>query len=406
MPSSNDRKISQLPLLAEIKEDTTFLVVSDVGTTPKNERMFAKTFFQQIPSSVSVGQELDGRDVTFNSTLNPTNRFHFDSLTGDVSIGHNLNVANTLSVENDLYCSGNVYFDSFTPNFANLEIDGDFLCGGQIGVGNTLTVLGETNLQQHVHIWNDVHIDQDLYVTELSSLDKIKNNFFEGLHANIVQANITTLQATHLESSTASFNKLHVETSYTSNGSIQIQGNLWAQIGTFSGVNISQDATVNRVLYTKDIVSSTFVDTPFVHTQNVKSIHVETYTLDATNQLTSPVGNFTDLLSQNVTSSAVSTDVITTEHIKSNTTDFGYFSTKEFDANNITANTVTTDLSVADLMQTKIYTTRPDGNLLPEGTMIFFHDTGADNLTLEVLYRNTGGTKQWKTVYLGNVVPI
>ena len=49
MPSSNDRKISQLPLLTEIKEDTTFLVVSDVGTTPKNERMFAKTFFQQIP---------------------------------------------------------------------------------------------------------------------------------------------------------------------------------------------------------------------------------------------------------------------------------------------------------------------------------------------------------------------
>ena len=33
MPSSNDRKISQLPLLTELKEDTIFLVVSTVSVT-------------------------------------------------------------------------------------------------------------------------------------------------------------------------------------------------------------------------------------------------------------------------------------------------------------------------------------------------------------------------------------
>ena len=82
MPSSNDRKISQLPLLTELKEDTTFLVVSDVGATPKNERMHAQTLFDQIPSTLTIGQELDGKDVVFNTTLNATNRFHFDSLPG------------------------------------------------------------------------------------------------------------------------------------------------------------------------------------------------------------------------------------------------------------------------------------------------------------------------------------
>ena len=408
MPSSNDRKISQLPLLTELKEDTIFLVVSDVGATPKNERMLAQTLFDQIPSTLTIGQELNGKDVTFNTTLDATNRLHFDSMTGNLSLGHDLHVANSVHIVQDLYCSGNVHFDSFTPNFANLELSGDFLCGNDAAVGNNLTVLQDTDLQADVFIRGDLHVANNVYVTELASLDKIKNNYFEGLLINASSATISTSVITnYIETQRAKTDLLEVETSISSNGYISIVGNITASVGNFYAMNIANDITIQGLVSAKSITATNQINTPYLNAST------EVYS----NRLLSPIGNITSVTSTTTTSNSFFGDIITTanvvsqhvdtKHLKANTVDIEYFSSGHFAANVIQANTVNTVTTISDVVQWKIYDTRPDGTNLPEGTMILFHDA-SDNITLEILHKSKFSpyNKQWKTVYLSNIVPL
>ena len=404
MPSSNDRKISQLPLLTELKEDTTFLVVSDVGSTPKNERMHAQTLFDQIPSTLTIGQELDGKDVVFNTTLNATNRFHFDSLTGDLNLGHNLNVANSVSITQDLYCSGNVHFDSFTPNFANLEIDGDFLCGGNQAVGNNLTVLQDTDLQNDLFVRNDAHISNNLYVTELASIDKLHNNTFEGLNANLTFASIASIETNSISAKTSYAEKLSVETSITSNGYISIVGNITGDIGSFAGMNITNDVTVGGTVTANMLVGSTSISTPSLSTQTLYSDSLSTLSGTITT-LNSTTGTVETLNSNNVISIDVTAQQnLSAEHMTANTVDIVHFSSENFNANVISANNVNTNITITDLVQAKVYTTRPNATNLSYGTMIVYNDS-SDNLSLEILMPDASNNPEWKRIFLGNPVP-
>ena len=404
MPSSNDRKISQLPLLTELKEDTTFLVVSDVGSTPKNERMHAQTLFDQIPSTLTIGQELDGKDVIFNTTLNATNRFHFDSLTGDLNLGHDLNVANSVSITQDLYCSGNVHFDSFTPNFANLEIDGDFLCGGNLAVGNTITVLQDADLQNDLFVRNDAHIQNNLYVTELASIDKLHNNMFEGLNANLTYASIASIATNSITAKTSYTEKLNVETSITSNGYISIIGNINGNIASFAGLNVTNDATVGGILTANQLTGSTSISSPSISTltfyaDSISGLSGTITTLNSTN------GTVETLSSNNVTSIDITAQRnLTAEHMSANTVDITHFSSENFTANVISANSVNTNITITDLVQAKVYTVRPSAANLSYGTMIVYNDS-SDNLSLEILMPDTSNNPEWKRIFLGTPVP-
>ena len=404
MPSSNDRKISQLPLLTELKEDTTFLVVSDVGTTPKNERMHAQTLFDQIPSTLTIGQELDGKDVIFNTTLDATNRFHFDSMTGNLNLGHDLNVANSVSITQDLYCSGNVHFDSFTPNFANLEIDGDFLCGGNLAVGNTITVLQDADLQNDLFVRNDVHIQNNLYVTEMASIDKLHNNMLEGLNANLTFASIASIIANSVSAKTSYTEKLNVETSIASNGYISVIGNITGDIGSFSGLNIANDASVGGILTANQLTGSTSISSPSISTQtfysdSISGLSGTITTLNSTN------GTVETLNSNNVISIDITAQQnLSAEHMTANTVDIVHFSSENFDANVISANSVNTDITITDLFQAKIYTTRPSAANLSYGTMIV-HNDSSDNLSLEILMPDASNNPEWKRIFLGTPVP-
>lgn len=404
MPSSNDRKISQLPLLTELKEDTTFLVVSDVGTTPKNERMHAQTLFDQIPSALSIGQELNGKDVTFNTTLDATNRFYFDSLTGNLSLGNDLFVANSVHIDEDLYCSGNVHFDSFTPNFANLEIDGDFLCGGVLGVGNTLTVLGDTYLQQDVFIQNDLHLYNHLYVTELASIDKIKNNYFESLHVNTATLETVSIFSNAVQTNSVKTKTINVETSFTSNGYISILGNLNADIANLKGFNVAYDATVTGRLNAGEAAISGTLTSSDISSQTLYSASVSTANL-ISNEVHSPLAQITDLISANVISSYTQSTDVVADHLEANTVEIAHFNTENYTANNLVANTMTTKVTAAEMMQLKIYTTRPDPTNLPDGTSILYYHSGTQQLSFEVLMPDSTNVRQWYQVFPGNQVP-
>ena len=404
MPSSNDRKISQLPLLTELKEDTTFLVVSDVGTTPKNERMLAQTLFDQIPSALSIGQELNGKDVTFNTTLDATNRFYFDSLTGNLSLGSDLFVANSVHIDEDLYCSGNVHFDSFTPNFANLEIDGDFLCGGVLGVGNTLTVLGDTYLQQDVFIQNDLHLYNHLYVTELASIDKIKNNYFESLHVNTAMLETPSVFSNAIQTNSVKTKTIDVETSFTSNGYISIVGNLNADIANLKGFNVAYDATITGRLNAGAAAITGTLTSSDISSQTLYSASVSTANL-VSNEVHSPFAQITDLITANVISSYTQSTDVVTDHLEANTVEIAHFNTENYTANNLAANTMTTKVTAAEMMQLKIYTTRPDPTNLPDGTSILYYHSGTQQLSFEVLMPDSANVRQWYQVFPGNQVP-
>lgn len=404
MPSSNDRKISQLPLLTELKEDTTFLVVSDVGTTPKNERMHAQTLFDQIPSNLTIGQELNGKDVTFNTTLDATNRFYFNSLSGDLTLGHDLFVANSVHIEEDLHCSGNVHFDSFTPNFANLEIDGDFLCGGVLGVGNTLTVLGDTYLQQDVFIQNDLHLYNHLYVTELASIDKIKNNYFESLHVNTATLETTSVFSKSIQTNSVKTNSINVETSFTSNGYISILGNLSADIANLKGFNVAYDATIAGRLNSGAATIAGTLSSNDISSQTLYSAFLTSANL-VSNEVHSPLAHITDIKTANIVSSYAQSTTIETDHLEANTVEIAYFNTENYTANNLAANTMTTKITAADMMQLKIYTTRPNPANLPDGTSILYYHSGTQQLSFEVLMPDSANIRQWYQVFPGNQVP-
>tara|TARA_E500000178_G_C16980185_1_gene735385 strand:- start:99 stop:1313 length:1215 start_codon:yes stop_codon:yes gene_type:complete len=403
MPSSNDRKISQLPLLTELKEDTTFLVVSDVGTTPKNERMHAQTLFDQIPSTLTIGQELNGKDVTFNTTLDATNRLHFDSMTGNLSLGHDLHVANSVHIVQDLYCSGNVHFDSFTPNFANLELSGDFLCGNDAAVGNNLTVLQDTDLQADVYVRGDLHTANNLYVTELSSLDKIKNNYFEGLRINAVSLTIETIDSKEIDVDNLRTKTLFNEGAFTSNGYISIVGNITGDIGNFNGMNISQNISVGNVLSVPTITATSQITAPQINVTNLYS-----------QDLLSPLGRIEQFSAITTTSNTVSAGFVSSTEVRSqnvetqflsaNSVDITHFSSENFDANVISANSVNTDITITDLVQAKVYTVRPSAANLSYGTMIVYNDS-SDNLSLEILMPDASNNPEWKRIFLGNPVP-
>ena len=406
MPSSNDRKISQLPLLTELKEDTTFLVVSDVGTTPKNERMHAQTLFDQIPSTLTIGQELNGKDVTFNTTLDATNRLYFNSLTGDLTLGHDLYVANTVHIEEDLHCSGNVHFDSFTPNFANLEIDGDFLCGGVLGVGNTLTVLGDTHLQRDVFIQNDLYLYNHLYVTELASIDKIKNNYFESLSANVETIISKTNHTDNFKAVSVYTKKLLVESSITANGYLRVHGNMEADIANLKGLNVLNDVTITGLLQTTRIMASDAIISKDFASQTaditlIESANTVTTKLHSTDSYITNI-HATDIVSANATHS-----LIETQHLVANTVDIAHFNTENYTANNLAANTMTTKVTAAEMMQLKIYTTRPDPTNLPDGTSILYYHSGTQQLSFEVLMPDAtnGNIPSWFQVFPGMAVP-
>ena len=87
-----------------------------------------------------------------------------------------------------------------------------------------------------------------------------------------------------------------------------------------------------------------------------------------------------------------------------NTVDIVHFSSENFDANVISANSVNTDITITDLVQAKVYTARPSAANLSYGTMILYNDS-SDNLSLEILIPDASNNPQWKKVFLGNPVP-
>ena len=101
-----------------------------------------------------------------------------------------------------------------------------------------------------------------------------------------------------------------------------------------------------------------------------------------------------------------STDVVT-EHLEANTVEIAHFNTENYTANNLVANTMTTKVTAAEMMQLKIYTTRPDPTNLPDGTSILYYHSGTQQLSFEVLMPDptNGNIPSWFQVFPGMAVP-
>ena len=154
MPTSNDRKISQLPESLALLDDTNFLVINGMGTAPRNERIDATMLFHQIPVEISVGADLNGKDVIFNSTPGGTNRFVYDGYSGDLALGHDLTVANNTIIEGDLVVKGVSSFSN--PVLLNLSLPGVLDVTGAADFKDNLNVDGTASFNHITGIGNFV----------------------------------------------------------------------------------------------------------------------------------------------------------------------------------------------------------------------------------------------------------
>lgn len=387
MASSNDRKISQLPLNSELKDDATFLIVSDIGTTPKNERINTQILFNEIPVTLSVGKELNGRDVIFNTTLDATKRFYFDSSSGDVTLGRDLAVANSVTITKDLTVDGTVFFNSITPSFSNLDITGNFSSLGSSSVGTTLTVGGAATFQTNATVNNNLNVLNNLSVTGVSTLtgDVTANNL------TVTTANVTDLNVTgtiagvqSLSTLGATVNSLVVNNDINSSGAITTTGNIFANLASLTSLSVSDNGQVGKTLTAENLVSLNNI------TANNLVTTDDLHTLD----LQSPTATITNLNNTTLTTTDVHTANVNAVSIVATTLDVNSFTIDALSTNTFTANVATVanvvHANTVNAAQLELEIVSWNGITLPNpanynpGTLKVFYDTSNSSYTLKL----------------------
>lgn len=239
MASSNDRKISQLPVATSIEDTTNFIVVSGISTTPINQRISAETLFGGVPVSLVVGQEYDGRTVIFNATDDPTHRFVFAHETGNVTMGNQLSVANNVSVGGNLTVAGTTTFTN--PIFTNLTVGGTSSFNGNtsftelvdfseaVTLAQNLTVAGITSISNNVTISGNTTISGTTSTQSLNSTNITASNVTASANVAAVNVNTTNINA----SGAGNFSTVDAS-SY-----IRAIGNVFGQVGVFNSIQVT-----------------------------------------------------------------------------------------------------------------------------------------------------------------------
>ena len=238
MASANDRKISQLPVAGVTEDTTNFIVVSGIGTTPVNERITTQTLFNNVPVSLVVGQEFAGKNVIFNATDDPTNRFTFTHDNGDVSIGSNAAVNKNLTVGGDLVVSGTTTFAN--TNFIQLSVS------GATTFNDTVVFHKQIQTNDRLTVSNDGSIGGNFYVTQNTNLNTLTVG--GGTNLNNVSANTISLDSIVATNNitVSDLDVTDVTVSGNSNfdtieatGFIRTTAHMFASIGNFNRVSVS-----------------------------------------------------------------------------------------------------------------------------------------------------------------------
>ena len=321
MASSNDRKISQLPFANSVNDDTTFVVVGDISTIPKNQRTNTQVLFHQIPVPVTVGKELDGKDVIFNTTLSATNKFHFDASDGDLSLGRDLTVANTVTIANDLIVSGTAYLGLINPTFDNMELTGYLKVGTYATVEGLLTANANSVFNKNATVVDNLTVGGTVAVTGNINTDgSLTSNTVTSNTINstdlVVSDSITGVQ--NITSAAAVIQDITAGNSVVANGFIRSLGNVYGTVANFTSLDVVNNAQVNQTL--------TSLNLSVVNNATVSNL------------LTSTNISSTDLTSANATIASLNSTLLTSVDVESD----------NVNAIAITAQTISTDSFIID----------------------------------------------------------
>lgn len=384
MASSNDRKISQLPVQSAIADDTNFLIVSGISTTPRNERINTGVLFNEIPVNVTVGAELNGRDVVFNSTTSSTNRFYFEGLTGDVTLGHDLTVSNDVNVTGDLNVTGIATFNN--PVLVNLDLPGNLNVNGTVAFKSTLTTDGAASLES-LNVANNSMLNGNLNVSGLSifAANTTHTNILAN-YANITNSDLTNITATLIDTTDLNvINDLNISGNVIANGYIRAIGNLFGDVADVQHLHTHIDAQIDGILTANNVTVTSVLNTPTFTTTTLNSqdlsitnnATIENLTANVSVLTTSTIGllqgvdaflaNTLTSVNANITNLVATIGDITTI----NATDVN--ATDVISSNSIQGNTIST-LATTDTLRLKLYTIQPSGAGYSVGDIILYYD--------------------------------
>jgi len=385
MASSNDRKISQLPVQSAIADDTNFLVVSGISTTPRNERINTGVLFNEIPVKLVVGQELNGRDVIFNSTTSSTNRFYFEGLTGDVTLGHDLTVSNDVNITGDLNVTGIATFNN--PVLVNLDLPGNLNVNGAVTFQSTLSTSGAVTADS-LTVANNVILNDTLSVNGLTSFManthhiNVIANYAHVTNSDLTNINSSSIDTTNLNVS----NDLNIAGNVIANGYIQATGNMFADVGDFQQLQVDGNGQVDGTLTANNVTVTTNLNTPTFTTTTLTSqdltitnnATVENLTANVNTLTTATIGLLHGVdvfISNTITSVNASINNLT-----ANTGDITTVNATDVNSTDIvSANSVSSAISVStkattDSLKFKVYTVEPSHTLFEEGEFILYYN--------------------------------
>lgn len=384
MASSNDRKISQLPVQSAIADDTNFLIVSGISTTPKNERINTSVLFNEIPVNLIVGAELNGRDVVFNSTTSSTNRFYFEGLTGDVTLGHDLTVSNDVNITGDLNVTGIATFNN--PVLVNLDLPGNLNVNGTASFQSTLSTLGLASLDGLL-IANNSTLNGMLTVNGESTFTANTNhtnviaNYIKGTTSDLTNINSSLIDTTDLSVA----NDLNISGNVLANGYMQAVGNIFANVGDFQQLQVYGNGQVDGTLTANNVTVTTNLNTPTFTTTTITSQDINITNNATVENLTANVNTLTTAtigLLQGVdaflanTLTAVNADVTNLTAVNGNIATINsnvITATDIYSSNNFHGNTISTKAETNSL-KLKVYTVEPSHTLFEDGEFILYYN--------------------------------
>lgn len=384
MASSNDRKISQLPVQSAIADDTNFLVVSGISTTPRNERINTGVLFNEIPVKLVVGQELNGRDVVFNSTTSSTNRFYFEGLTGDVTLGHDLTVSNDVNITGDLNVTGIATFNN--PVLVNLDLPGNLNVNGTVAFKSTLTTDGAASLES-LNVANNSVLNGNLNVSGQSTFtaNTTHTNIIAN-YAHVINSDLTNIISSSIDTTDLTVsNDLNIAGNVIANGYMQAIGNMFADVGDFQQLQVDGNGQVDGTLTANNVTVMTNLNTPTFTTTTITSqdinitnnATVENLTANVSTLTTSTIGLLqgTDVFLAN-TLTSVNADITNITSTVGNISTINsniITATDVYSSNSLQGNTISTK-ATTDSLKFKVYTIEPSHTLFEEGEFILYYN--------------------------------
>jgi len=385
MASSNDRKISQLPFQTTLSDDTNFLVVNGISTTPRNERINTGTLFNEIPVNVSVGSALNGRDVVFNSTPSSTNFFKFEAATGDVTLGHDLTIANDVNIGGDLNVTGIATFNN--PVLVNLDLPGNLNVNGAVTFQSTLST-GSAATLDSLTVANNTTLSSALNVAGISTFSANTNHTnVIAAYAKVTNSDLTNITSTQIDTADLSIsNDLNIAGNVIANGYIRAIGNVFGNVADFSELHLSANGQIDDTLTANNVIVNVSLSTPSFSTISFTSqdVHVtnnaNTHTLDASVanlvSITNTLLNSTDILVSNTLNSLNATIGNLTATVGNITTLTSSLVTS-YDINSSNSISTVTNIStetITDQVSFKVYNVLPSYASFTPGTVIMYDD--------------------------------